>query len=362
VFVAEAALHPGRRWLKESDRQQAALMAERHGAALTDADVVGADGSELRGWLLQPRQGNHDFVMLLHGLSDNRTGMIGYAEMFVNRGYGVLMADARAHGASGGLLASYGLVESEDIRRWFEWLSEREHPRCIYGFGESMGAGQLLQSLSTEDGFCAVAAESSFSTFREIAYDRVGQAFHTGPWLGRSVLRPLLEVAFVYAKWKYELDFEKVSPDRVIAASRVPVLLIHGEQDSNIPVRHSRKIAADDPAVTVWVVPGAEHCGAVSVAPEEFERRVVGWFEGHGAEHREVANAVRASKTLKAQRTARQTVGKAFNGEGRKERLAPQKTQGSRRSGTGLQPKVPRLRSADASFARDDNPIRTVLL
>jgi uncharacterized protein len=297
VFVAEAALHPGRRALTESDRQQAMLMSERHGAGLTDAAVVGADGSELRGWLLRPRQGNHDFVILLHGLSDNRMGMIGYAEMFVNRGYGVLMADARAHGASGGVLASYGLVEAEDIRRWFDWLREREHPHCIYGFGESMGAAQLLQSLSAENGFCAVGAESSFSTFREIAYDRVGQAFRAGPWVGQWALRPLVEVAFAYAQWKYKLDFEQVSPDRTIAASRVPVFLIHGEEDSNIPVRHSRKIAADDPGVTLWIVPGAEHCGAVSVAPNEFEGRLVGWFAEHGAQDPIESGSQRSGRT-----------------------------------------------------------------
>ena len=106
-------------------------MAERHGTGLTDGTVVGTDGSELRGWLLRPRQGNHDFVMLLHGLSDNRMGMIGYAEIFVNRGYGVLMLDARAHGASDGKVASYGLVETSDIRQWFDWLRQQEHPHCI---------------------------------------------------------------------------------------------------------------------------------------------------------------------------------------------------------------------------------------
>jgi fermentation-respiration switch protein FrsA (DUF1100 family) len=224
--------------------------------------------------------------MLLHGLSDNRMGMIGYAESFVSHGYNVLMADARAHGTSGGELASYGLVEANDIRRWVDWLRDHEHADCVYGFGESMGAAQLLQSLSVEDRFCGVIAESSFSTFREIAYDRVGQAFHTGPWLGRSVLRPLVEVVFGYAKWKYKLDFERVSPDRAIALSHVPVFLIHGEDDSNIPVRHSRIIARDDPEVTLWIVPGAEHCGAISMAAREFEQRVVGCYVGHVAEHR----------------------------------------------------------------------------
>jgi uncharacterized protein len=290
AFVAEAALHPGRQTLLESDRQRAEVMAQRHDSLLIDVTVAAVDGSTLRGWVLRPRQSNHDFVMLLHGLSDNRMGMIGYAELFVSHGYGVLMADARAHGASDGELASYGLLEANDIRRWVEWLRDNEGADCVYGFGESMGAAQLLQSLSVEDRFCGVIAESSFSSFREIAYDRVGQAFHTGPWLGRSLLRPLVEVAFGYAKWKYKLDFEKVSPDRAIASSHVPVFLIHGEKDSNIPVRHSRMIARDDPGVAIWVVPGADHCGAVSMAHEEFERRVLGWYAGHGVEHRAVAS------------------------------------------------------------------------
>ena len=115
-----------------------------------------------------------------------------------------------------------------------------------------------------------------------------------GPWLGRSVLRPLVEVAFGYAKWKYKLDFEKASPDRAIASSHVPVLLIHGELDSNIPVRHSRMIAKDDPEVSLWVVPGAEHCGAISIAPREFEQLVVGWYGRHLVE-RSVAVAVTSS-------------------------------------------------------------------
>ena len=49
-----------------------------------------------------------------------------------------------------------------------------------------MGAAQLLQSLDTHPHFCAVAAESPFANFREIAYDRMGQPFHLGPWVGRS--------------------------------------------------------------------------------------------------------------------------------------------------------------------------------
>jgi uncharacterized protein len=56
------------------------------------------------------------------------------------------------------------------------------------------------------------------------------------------------------------------------------VLLIHGQADGNIPVRHSRRMHAIDPRTTLWEVPGADHCGAISTEPEEFERRVLGRF------------------------------------------------------------------------------------
>lgn len=281
VFVAEGALHPGRRVLTTSDKNQEILQAKDDDAILSDVSITADDGAVLRAWLLRPEEGNGDFVILLHGLSDNRFGMTGYADLALIHGYGVLMPDARAHGASGGNLATYGLLEAQDIHSWFQYLLTTQHPHCIYAFGESMGAAQVLQSLTTEPDFCAAAGECPFSTFREIAYDRMGQAFHTGPWLGRTILRPLVESAFLYAKWKYGLDLRLVSPEGAVAATKVPVFLIHGQNDSNIPIRHSRRIAARNPNVLLWEVPNADHADAIAAAPQEFERRLISWLENH---------------------------------------------------------------------------------
>lgn len=281
VIVASGALHPGRRLVEPAALSTLRQTARSLDASLEDAEITTADGVRLRGWSLLPSAANGDAVILLHGLGDNRMGMIGYAEILLRHGYAVLMPDARAHGESGGELATYGLLERQDIRRWFDWLTAREHPGCIFGLGESMGAAQLLQALQTEPHFCAVVAESSFCNFREIAYDRVGQFFHTGPWLGRSVLRPVVKFAFLYSRWKYGLNMSEVSPENAVAGTSVPVFLIHGEVDSNIPVRHSRRIAARNPAVVLWEVPQANHCGAISVAGEKFTVRLIAWLADH---------------------------------------------------------------------------------
>jgi hypothetical protein len=89
----------------------------------------------------------------------------------------------------------------------------------------------------------------------------------------------MVEIAFLRVRWKYGLDMQRVSPEDAVLRSHIPVLLIHGQIDRNIPVRHSRAIHGAAPQTVLWEVSGADHCGAIAVAPQEFERRLVSWFE-----------------------------------------------------------------------------------
>ena len=263
VYLADGTLHPARRPLTQEDlaAYQASLVPLH--ARLDEASIQTIEGYVLRGWMVRPAQSNGKAALLLHGLGDNRLGMTGYAELLLAHGFTVLLPDARAHGLSGGPLATYGLLERDDIHRWADYLASQTGTSCIYGIGESMGAAQILQSVQAGTNFCAVVAESPFASFREIAYDRMGQPFQLGPWVGRSVLRPVVEIAFLRARWKYKLDMSRVSPEDAIADTKIPILLIHGQIDSNIPVRHSRLILASHAGTVLWEVPGADHCGAI---------------------------------------------------------------------------------------------------
>jgi len=283
VTLADATLRPARRPLTEDEIAAVRDQTRTLDADLSDVSITTPDHATLRAWLIHPHRSNGDAVLLLHGLGDNRLGMLGYAQLLLAHGFTVLLPDARAHGQSDGPLATYGLLERDDIHQWSDFLetqiqSAPAHPHCIFALGESMGAAQLLQSLDTHPNFCAVAAESPFANFREIAYDRMGQPFHLGPWVGRSVLRPVVEVAFLRARLKYHLDMQNISPENSAAATAIPILLIHGEVDSNIPLRHSLRIHAHAPNTQLWQVPIADHCGALSTAPQEFERLLLTWF------------------------------------------------------------------------------------
>jgi len=282
MWLGEVATHPGRRPITPTDEKQVKLYATENKIEFRDARVTARDGIELRGWFFRPAQASGSTVILLHGVSDNRLGMLGYGRWLLANHYSVLLPDARAHGLSRGQIATYGLLESDDIHRWADWLRKNERPGCIFGFGESMGAGQVLQALVREPGFCAVVAESPFETFREVSYARFGQPFNLGPWMGRTFFWPTDEVGFLYVRLKYGLNLDSVSPKEAVRASTVPVLLIHGTADRNIPSYNSTDIQATNPVHAVlWLVPRAGHCGAYDVSPGEFGRRILNWFSEH---------------------------------------------------------------------------------
>jgi alpha-beta hydrolase superfamily lysophospholipase len=113
------------------------------GANRRDVQISASDGAVLRGWLFTPESSNGNVAMLLHGISDSRGGVMGLARLFVGNHYSVLAPDNRGHGESGGLV-TYGLRERDDVRRWVDWLETSEHPRNVFGMGESLGASVLL--------------------------------------------------------------------------------------------------------------------------------------------------------------------------------------------------------------------------
>jgi len=179
VVMAELTLHPMR--LPLPDRARIAAMYAPYGADLQPVVIQAVDGVELHAWYSVPKHQNGQAVILLHGIGDNRGGVAGYGQAFLREGYRILLPDSRAHGESGGAVATYGLGESDDIHRWVSWLYGRG-ASCVDGFGESMGAALVLESVRSDSRFCAVVADSPFSTFRSVAYDREGS------WHGSPVL------------------------------------------------------------------------------------------------------------------------------------------------------------------------------
>jgi len=280
VFLAENTLRVPRRPVAQSDDFRAAVSRDFH-ARVQDAQIEARDGAVLKAWYVRPASWNGSSVVLLHGLGDNREGAAGFAPIFLGANYAVLIPDSRAHGQSGGAIATYGILERDDIRRWADWLRQAS-PGCVDLFGESMGAAIALQAMEATPNLCAVVAESPFASFREIACDRLSQTAGFGLAFSRTIARPSLEAALLYARLRYGVDLAAAQPQASVARSKVPVLLISDADDSNIAPRHQARIMQTaGPQDRIWIVPGAEHTGAGRAAGEEFQRRVLDWFAKH---------------------------------------------------------------------------------
>lgn len=284
IVLAEASLRLRHRPL--SHRQEAeSLVRSEFQADLQEVGIRAADAVVLKGWYVHPHLFNGNAVVLTHGITDNREGVAGYAELFLRHGYAVLLPDARDHGESGGEFATYGLKEADDLHRWVSWLYGHDSPHCVYGFGESYGAALILQSLAVEPRYCAVVVEDAFSTAKQMSYERVSGFLHLGSWFGKTLGRPIIASAVSYARIRYSIDLLQPSPLDAVRHSSVPVLLIHGLQDHSINPRHSIILAEAAPDhVQLWLVPKAGHTEAWRAAHDEFEARVLGWF----GEHREL--------------------------------------------------------------------------
>ena len=288
IFLMEGALHL-KRVPVHDEHSFAQSVAALSASGVENARQTADDGTALSAWYVQPTQWSGNSVILLHGVGDNREGVTSYALMFLGAGYAVLLPDARGHGESGGDLSTYGLLESGDIRDWSGWLAGRKPAReradpnsCLYLFGESMGAAIALQATAVTPHLCAVAAEDSFASFREIGYVRVAQGLGASIGFSHVFAWPTVNFAFLYARLRDGLDFNRVSPELALAQSRVPALLIAGVDDTNIPAWNSQRIAKRaGSAAELWLVPGAGHTLAARVAPLVFRDRVLGWFRNH---------------------------------------------------------------------------------
>jgi hypothetical protein len=282
-LVAPSFLHPVRRPLipdlvREADASFAHSRAHRE-----DFPVTAPDGALLRGWKVRPERPNGAWVLLFHGVADNRVGTIGQSEILLTAGYGVVMMDQRAHGESGGEMATYGWLERNDTRAVIDTLVATEHPTHVFALGESMGAGIALQSAGNDSRIEAVAAEAPFASLREASYDYAGLQEY--PLLGKTLFAPGAWVMLYRGGKIAGFSPAGVSPEHAVAARSFPVLLICDEKDTTLPCRHAKRIyAAARGPKSLWVVPGAFHTAALGFAPEEFRRRVLDFFRRPGSD------------------------------------------------------------------------------
>lgn len=244
------------------------------GLPYEDVTVTSEDGIRLVGWYVPTENGA--VIMAQHGLKSNRTAMLEEAEMLHDHGYGVLLTSVRAHDESDGELISFGYHEMKDWEAWYQFLMQQDEvdPDRIGVLGTSMGATQAIQYASFNDDIVAVVAHSPYSSIDDTV--AVSVKALTGlpsfPFAPMIVFWAEQELGLDSAEIDAKLWIDDISPR--------PVLILQGGQDTVVSVDSGELLfnAAGEPR-ELWFEADLGHAAFDSELPEEFEARVVGFFD-----------------------------------------------------------------------------------
>ncbi len=258
-------------------RERAALVSRREVvmpaaaagiAGLSEIAFPVPRGAVIRGWRAPSHNGAA--VILTHGSGATRVQVLPQARLLAARGFGLLLFDWPGHGESSGE-ASWGEAPGVVLRAALDLASAEPDvaPRRIGAFGFSMGGYFLARFAPEEPGILALAIEAVPGS----AEQQTRHEYRRFSWLSE---RPAL-CALREAGWRPD---ERRPIDRLPRLAPRGLLVIAGTADRAVPLAMARELfaVAGEPK-QLWEVEGADHGGCYRVAPGEYERRLVGFFE-----------------------------------------------------------------------------------
>jgi hypothetical protein len=239
------------------------------GAEHENVSFTTSDGLELSGWYIPSE--NRAAVIAFPG----RKGSQRPARMLARHGYGVLLFDRRGEGESEGDPNIFGWDGEKDLRAAVEFLRRRPEvdDDRIGGIGLSVGGEMLLDAAAELDGLKAVVSEGAGIRSLREALDIPDTRKKIEGVLVHSVVTPGV------ALFSNGLP----PPSLVDLVGRIaprPVFVIYAlpGQGGEAELSQAFYDAAREPK-TIWHVPGAGHTGGIEAQPEEYERRVVAFFD-----------------------------------------------------------------------------------
>ena len=239
-----------------------------YGWAYKDASFTTSDGLTLRGWYVPSTNGAA--VILAHPLASNRVGVLKVGAMLARHGYGVLMFDLRAHGESEGEVLPFGGNEAQDIVAAVTYLQTRGDVDVnrVGAMGLSLGAQVSILAAARSEAIKAVVADAPCCT----TFEDLPRPQSRGEWL----YFPYDLVFFRMLRWHTGVSRPMLVQEAIAKIAPRPLLLIGGGSEQRILEHHYG--AAKEPKM-LWVIPEAGHISGPSARPEEYEERIVRFFD-----------------------------------------------------------------------------------
>ena len=241
------------------------------GAEYESVEFQAEDGVTLRGWYIPSRNGAA--VAVIHGSGGARIRPVEHVRMLQRNGYGVLAFDVRGHGESGGSGDALGMEGYKDAIAALAFMEARGdvEPGRVGILGLSMGAEIALDA--------AVHGARPGAIVSDGAGERSINEFKTLKWsFEKAIAYPTIAIQSYGSALVTGRDIAPAQATRIHKVTS-PVFYISGnvwtERDLNRD--WEKKTTATH---ELWEV-DAGHTGGLKTHPEEYERRVIAWFDTH---------------------------------------------------------------------------------
>ncbi|WP_250007406.1 S9 family peptidase [Actinoplanes sp. M2I2] len=280
AFTAEGPGQPHGVWVSSAIGVQAisADPAAPNAVRPTLETFAAHDGLTLTGWLFRPATpGPHPTVLWFHGgpEAQERPGHGPLFQSLTDRGIAVFAPNVRGSSGFGrsfvnadNLGLRYAAIE--DVRSCATYLTGSGISSTLGIMGRSYGGYLTLAALTTFPDLFAVGIDvcgmSNFATFYE----------HTEPWIAAAAVSK-------YGDPVADRDLlEDLSPITRIDRLRTPLMIVHGENDSNVPVIEAEQVVAALAARGVphryLLFPGEGHELLNRSSRSDYLRETVDWL------------------------------------------------------------------------------------
>ncbi len=248
--LAAAALALFQRRLMYFPDRRVTHPAEAGLSGVEELRLKADDGETLIAWHLPPRQGR-PLILYFHGNGGALVDRVPRFRMFAASGYGFLAVSYRGYGGSTGSPTETGLIRDGGAAyREAKDLGYSEDRTVL--MGESLGTGVAVALAATRKG-AALVLDSPFSS----AADAAAAHYPIFP-----------------ARW---FLFDQFRSDVAIRDVHIPVLIVHGDGDTVIPISLAKRLfeRANEPKAFITVAGGGH---LVLGFPEVFAR-VRAWVD-----------------------------------------------------------------------------------
>ena len=261
---------------------------KRYGLDYESVSFPTSDGLTLRGWFIpaasalreRSQQGEMAWntcgtVLVGHGYPFDKANILRHA-LFLHPRFDLLLFDFRYFGESDGAYTTAGLLETRDVRAAVEYVKSRSdvNPERIGALGFSMSASAFITARHPD--VKAIVSDSPYATLEGL----IARQFFFFPGFTKW---PLVALTKFYARLFLGIRVNDAAPAEVVRDLNTPLLIIHGDADSQIPLEHSQTIYAnaDPEKTTLWIVRGADHGFAHGLEGPRYEVWVREFLEKH---------------------------------------------------------------------------------